>query len=368
MENLGVKLEAWALPSGYESALENLIAQNNLVPMSSLGATRLESRLGIAGDWVAYPSRNSSSNALNFEQSTSAIATYTPAQPKRTIFVSSDFRAFFASSQRPEVRFSANFMAWEFSSEAEAIWVWVYLNSRIDSAVVESIRQLSQQANHSTVGNTKSTLYIRTMPGMWSEKIPAAIRVIAEAEEAFSESTSVSATRSVRLSAEENWSLRPKTTLMSFGATEKRLDSYLESVFIGKNLGQMQYGNDTPIFDGPWIAKGLVSRYGNGEFPGATYAEVGDILTPKIGEVSRARVAHERGLVVGNFYVLRPLDKNLSAQISTFLNSEEATLQRSELCDEGTTFKTISKVNILRFVPKLEMTSIQMKCAELVTS
>lgn len=368
LENLDLALAAWTLPSAYESALEKLLVVSKLLPLASMQITHLESRQGLAGDWVAYPSRNVSSNALFFEKSNSAIASYKATNPKKTLFISSDFRAFFAPSHRPEVRFSANFRALEFSTEAEAIWIWVYLNSRLDSAVADSVNQLNQRWGDSTAPNRKHDLYIRPMPDQWVEKIPSALAIISAAEETFTESINVSATRATRLSAQETWSLRPKSTSISVGTAEERLSAYIESVFVGKNLGQIDGEYGTPIFDGPWISRGAVSRFADGEFPEATYAEVGDILTPRIGETSRARVVSERGLVVGNFYVLRPNDADLSEELATFLNSDDATMQRAELCDEGSIFKTISKTNILKLVPKLGLMPVSVQCSELVNS
>ena len=200
------------------------------------------------------------------------------------------------------------------------------------------------------------------------EKIPSALAIISAAEETFTESINVSATRATRLSAQETWSLRPKSTSITVRTAEERLSAYIESVFVGKNLGQIDGEYGTPIFDGPWISRGAVSRFADGEFPEATYAEVGDILTPRIGETSRARVVSERGLVVGNFYVLRPNNADLSEEIATYLNSDDATLQRSELCEEGSIFKAISRTNLLKIVPKLGLIPVSVQCSELVNS
>lgn len=366
LDRLDLALAAWTLPSAYEDALGRLLVQSNLLPLASMQISRLESRQGLAGEWVAYPSRNASSTSLFFEKSNSAIASYKATNPKRTLFISSDFRAFFAPSQRPEVRFSANFRAFEFPFEAEAIWVWVYLNSRLDSAVAESVNQLNQRWGDASAPNRKHDLYIRPMPDQWIEKIPEALRIIAAVEETSTESMNVSATRATRLSAKETWSLRPKSPSITVGTDEERLSAHIASVFVGKNLGQIDGEYGTPIYDGPWISKGVVSRFADGEFPEATYAEVGDILTPRIGETSRARVVSERGLVVGNFYVLRPNDADLSEEIATFLNSDDATMQRAELCDEGSIFKTISKTDILKLVPKLGLIPVSQQCSKLV--
>jgi hypothetical protein len=353
----------WSFANFFTEELESLKRSRGLVSPSYFKAIALESRLGQPGDWVASPSRNVNPPSLIIDKASTSLTTFVVNSPSRSVFFSSDGRAFFAPMERANVRMSGQFRGYEFQTESEALWVWVSVNAEQELNFIKSIKKLESNWSNDPRGVTDPL--VKTVPSYWESRTTSAKSLVAYVDSHHTESQIGSTASLVVLQRQDVWRLRPKFHSQQNVATAARLSDFIISAQSGKSLGTSFTDAGTPVLEGSWLATGNVTKYlpvATGEY---VLAEAGDVITPKIGERSRSRVVKVPGLVPASFLVLKVKENVSPEAISAFLNSDNASSQRAALCIEGTIYKTISPLGILEMIPDLEIADFMAKCKKL---
>jgi len=361
-------LPSWSLDTLLEPEFTALADEYGLTQLHEFNGSPVYPELGASGHWIATASANHQSLGLVIEKNAAAVASFEPGAVDRTLYLSSDGRAFFAPRNNQNSRMSSSFYAYEFEDELDATWVWAYLNSGVDREVRHALTR--KREGIPKPGLHLNVPYVRRRPEIWETRHADARSLIHKAGLLLTESLSGSVAQIIRLQQGLRWQLRPPITEdQSLDACLPSLGDLTEEIIPGRSLSQVKSqaptSDDIPVLDGSWILSGSSTKK-YAPAPDSVIAEAGDVILPEIGEVSRARVARESGLVPAGYFVLRFSSQDVASRVAAFLNSDAASSQRSRLCDEGTLFKHL-KVGAVRNIRiDLEAFDIANKCMALV--
>ena len=313
-------------------------------------------------------SARANSNISNFELSltnaegpSSGFSSHDDA----VVYFSPDGRAFSALGLREKVVFNSSFRASRFENFRLASWVWVAVNSRLFTHESSAIKALASRLG--VEDEYFELLGLPDLPLNWNERLPEVISLMEEVSKSARHiSQAGSVVRSTRLESGRKWRLRGSSLFDTKTSQGKALGDFISACRAGKSIDIDDHQTEFPVYDSKWMRTGIVSKYAAIGDGNSVLAQPGDIITPKTGTVSRARLVSAAGAVDGNGFILTPKSAQDSDEILTFLNSVEASDQRIELCEESSIVKKIESVDLQRMIVFGNTIDIEKACAAIV--
>lgn len=281
------------------------------------------------------------------------------------VYFSPDGRAFSALGLSDKVVFNSGFRASRFENFAMAAWVWTVVNSRLFSKQGNEIRDLARRLG--IEDQYFDVLGLPDMPVGWKEKLPEVISLMEQVSAAAKHTSYAgSIVRATRLETGRKWRLRGSSLFDSKVALGKPLDDYISECRAGGSINVQDFETEIPVYDSKWLRTGITSKFTANGDKSLVLALPGDIITPKIGVVSRGREVSVPGAVDANGIILTPKSEQEATELLAFLNSTEASDQRLELCDEGSIAKKISTTDLKRMIVLGASHDVEKTCAAIV--
>jgi hypothetical protein len=336
----------WGLAGLLTGVLHGELKASGLVSLRSIAESIPADTILLAGNF--YVSRDKQANTLvpEVRKLDHDDQGFSLDQKDPTIFIDSAEGSFLALGLPGEVHFSSAFRAFSFGDWNEALWAWAYLNSGLGHSWARRLRAITDASNGRP--SLEDSLVLSPVPKNFG-KIEAQLRSLAISIGEAAEYVVPPASNYFRAVLSQNaaWSLRPpaQTTTKTNGPG---LSDLVERVQKG-NAPKGQSVGDLAVTSGQWMSSGLITGYVDGD-PELVRAEVGDVITPVLGDRSRARIVDTPMAVNSFHYVLRPRRAVPPERVSSFLNSPSAGKQRMHLVRQGTTLSTLAKADLLSFV------------------
>jgi hypothetical protein len=281
------------------------------------------------------------------------------------VYFSPDGRAFSAIGLRGKVVLNSSFRAIRFEDFRVASWVWAAVNSRLFTHESSAIKALAIRLG--VEDEYFDLLGLPDLPLNWSDRLPQVISLMEDvSNSARHVSHAGSIVRSTPLEAGRKWRLRGTSLFDTKTSQGKPLSDFISACRPGRSIDTDDLPTEISVYDSKWMRTGIVSKYSAIGDVNAVLAQPGDIITPKTGTISRARLVEAAGAVDANGFILTPKSAQDANEILAFLNSVEASDQRIELCEESSIVKKIESVDLQRMIVFGNTIDIEKACAAIV--
>lgn len=356
--------KSWDFSIWFDEELRDLIRRHDLEEIEFLNHLQLSPELCKKGTRIASPDSDEKNFSLVVQQAAFETPVYFANFPSRTIFLSEDDRAYFSIATEPLIVMSGTFRAYEFESEIVALWVWANINSRSHLGIQRFVEGMRRR--WSPTNSVPRSSYVRRLEASIRFDAAEAAKLSSRVVGGWRESNEGSASYESNLQTGKKWLLRRENPPNPSWQGQPTLGGMLSSIQAGKKVqgGTQRVG--IPLFDATWISRNIVRRYVEFSPKNAVIAMPGDILIPRIGAKSNARVVEQFGLVTENCFLLKLKNQSMAAGVASFLNTSEATRQRSALSNEGTLWRSIDKTSISNMKPVFDDMDVAVFCEKLV--